>query len=69
VRQMLVRLLRAVRSAFHLNTVKGRVQILHSSHKRQPKLISGKEGQLSSESEGFGTKAKPRSTYLLRNLV
>jgi hypothetical protein len=28
---MLVRLLRAVRSAFHLNTVNGRVQILHSA--------------------------------------
>jgi hypothetical protein len=31
VRQMLVRLLLAVLSAFHLKTVKGRVQILHSA--------------------------------------
>jgi hypothetical protein len=36
-----VRLLRAVRSAFHLNTVKGRVQILHSADKSQKKLVSG----------------------------
>lgn len=41
MRQILVRLLRAVRSAFHLNTVKGRVQILHSADESQQKLVSG----------------------------
>lgn len=44
MRQILVRLLRAVRSAFHLNTVKGRVQILHSVDTSQQKLVSGLRG-------------------------
>ena len=59
MRQMLVRLLRAVRSAFHLNTVNGRVQILHSAE--QSAKYSYQKTKLSSRPEvSVGTKVVAR---------
>lgn len=72
MRQILVRLLREVRSAFHLNTVKGRVHILHSAIKLA--LVSKYCIEQMTEADRMIRdtviiKEGSLNTYLLRSLV